>query len=205
MGLKLVLYQLVGTIKIFLNQRTKSFETYSYNSNLKIEISQTLLLLNSLFEFRISNVLYGNNLCSSYELAKGFRGPVENWKTPKTIPQDILKARDTLLSKRKLNLILRSKSIEDPLVKIDDLVQAFIKLQNEKRSSRAKAKPVLPYDKSSGIVAVPRKNSKKINASVEDVRFAIIEDKLMLNTKMLLMYWIIHLAILLMILLMMKM
>ena len=103
---------------------------------------------------------------------------MENGKIPKTIPQDILKARDTLLAKRKLNLILRSESIEDPLVKIGDLVQVFTKLQKEKRGSWMKAKPVLRYDKSSGIVKVPGKNGRKINTSVEDVRFAIPEDEL---------------------------
>ena len=62
-------------------------------------ISDTLAAQQSI---RISNDLYGNDLCSSYELAKGFTRPVESGKIPKTIPQDILKARDILLAKESL-------------------------------------------------------------------------------------------------------
>ena len=120
----------------------------------------------------------GNDLCFSYELAKSFTRPLENRKISRTTVRIILKARDTVLAKRKLNLILSSKSIEDPPGKISDLVQVFIKLYNEKRDSWTKAKPALRYDKSSGIVTVPGKNGKKINGSVEDVRFAITEDVL---------------------------
>ena len=42
-------------------------------------------------------------------------------------------------------------------------------------------KPVLSYSKYSGIVAVLGKNGSKLNASVEDVRFAKIEDELAVN------------------------
>ena len=81
-----------------------------------------------------------------------------------------MKAQDTLLSKRKLRFILRSKAIENSLAEIYDLVQVFIKLQNEKRGSWTQAKPVFPYDKSLAIVMVPGKNGKKIDVSVEVVR-----------------------------------
>ena len=59
-----------------------------------------------------------------------------------------------------------------------DLVQVFIKLQHEKRGKWTSAKPVLSYDKASGIVTVPGQNSKTIKAAVEDVRFAISDDEL---------------------------
>ena len=77
----------------------------------------------------ISNDLYGNDLCSSYELAKGFTKPVEIGTLPKLVPEDLVKARDTLLAKRKLNLILRSKSTTDTPIHVGDEVQVFIKLQ----------------------------------------------------------------------------
>ena len=126
-------------------------------------ISDTLAAQQSI---RISNDL----LCSSYEHAKDFIRLVEAGKIPKTIQQDILKAQDTLLAKRKHSFILRSKAVEDSPAEIYDLVQVLIKLQNEKRGSWTKAEPIFPYDKSLAIVTVPGKNGKKINVSVEDVR-----------------------------------
>ena len=173
MGLKLVLYQLVGTIRMFLNQSSKSFETYSYDANKNMEISQILLLLNSLFEFQMTRMEMNYVLPMSMPNAPQDCG---KWENSENVPWDILKGLDTLPAKRKLNLIFRSKSIEDPPVKIGDLVQFFIKLQNEKRDSWKEAKTVIRYSKSSGIVAVPASKGKKVNTSVEDVRFSITED-----------------------------
>ncbi len=69
---------------------------------------------------RISNDLYGNDACSAYELAKGFSRPIEAGTTPKIIPVELLKARDVMIAKRKLNLILRSKSTSDLPLNIGD-------------------------------------------------------------------------------------
>ena len=127
---------------------------------------------------RISNDLYGNSVCSSLELAKGFTRPIECGSFPKTVPDDLIKAQETIMAKRKLNLILRSKATSEAPVKVGDLVQVFIKLQHEKRGKWTSAKPVLSYEKASGIVTVPGQNGKKIKAAVEDVRFAISDDEL---------------------------
>ena len=54
----------------------------------------------------------------------------------------------------------------------------YIELQNEKRGKWSSAKPVLSYNKASGVVSVPGQNGRKINAAVEDVRFTITEDEL---------------------------
>ncbi len=126
----------------------------------------------------ISNDSYGNDVCSAYELAKGFSRPIETETTPKIIPVEIMKARDAIMAKRKLNLILRSKSTSDLPLKIGDLVQVFIKLQHEKRGKWSSTKPVLSYDKRSGIVSVAGQNGRKINAAVEDVPFAVVDDEL---------------------------
>ncbi len=61
----------------------------------------------------ISNDLCGNDVCSAYELSKGFSRPIETGTTPKIIPVEIMKARDAVMAKRKINLILRSKSNSD--------------------------------------------------------------------------------------------
>ena len=75
-------------------------------------------------------------------------------------------------------MILKSKSTTDLPVKIGDLVQVFIKLQHEKRGTWSSAKPVLAYDKKISVVTIPVGNGRKINAAVEDVRFAITDYEL---------------------------
>ncbi len=127
---------------------------------------------------RISNDLYGNDVCSSYELVKGFTRPIEAGKFPNIFPEDLLKARETISAKRKLKLIPRSKSTTNLPINVGDLVQVFIKLQHENRGKWSSPKPVLSYDKSSGIVTVPGQNGRKIRTSVQDVRFAVTNDEL---------------------------
>ena len=127
---------------------------------------------------RISNDLYGNNICSSHELAKGFTRPIECGNLSKIIPPDLIRAREVLKAKRKLNLILKSKSTEEIPVKVGDIVQVYIKLQNEKRGKWSSPKPVLCYDHKSRTVTVPGQNGRKINAALEDVRNAISENEL---------------------------
>ena len=96
---------------------------------------------------RISNDLYGNDTCSAHELAKSFTRPIVPGILPKIIPKDLLTVRETLMAKRKLNLILKSKSTSLTPVQIGDLVQVFVKLQHEKRGRWSNPKPVLSYDK----------------------------------------------------------
>ena len=126
---------------------------------------------------QISNDLYRNDVCSSYELAKVFMRPLETGQLPKIIPEDLLNSRDIIMSKRKLNLILRSKSKTDTPVKIGDIVQVFVKLQHEKSGKWTNPKPVLNYDKQTGIVEVPGQNGRKIKAALEDVRFAVTDNE----------------------------
>ena len=82
---------------------------------------------------RISNDLYGNDTCSAHELFKGFTRPVAPGTLPKIIPKDIVTTRQTLMAKRKLNLILKSKLTSVATVHVGDLAQVYIKLENEKR------------------------------------------------------------------------
>ena len=59
-----------------------------------------------------------------------------------------------------------------------DLVQVYIKLQNEKRGKWSDPKPISSYDMKSEIVTVPEKNGRKINGAVEDICFAISDNEL---------------------------
>ncbi len=51
---------------------------------------------------RISNDLYGNDVMSASELAKGYTRPVQPGNFPVQVPPEIRKAHETLLAKRKL-------------------------------------------------------------------------------------------------------
>lgn len=59
------------------------------------------------------------------------------------MPDDVLKAKEMLMVKPKLNLILRSKSTSESPVNAGDLVQVFIKIQHEKGGTCTSAEPVL--------------------------------------------------------------
>ncbi len=63
-------------------------------------------------------------------------------------------------------------------MKIGDIFQVFIKIQHEKRGKWSIPKPVLSYDERFGIDSVAGQNGRKINAAVDDVRFAVVDDEL---------------------------
>lgn len=122
---------------------------------------------------RITNDLYGNDVASAHELAKGYTRPVINGSVPSCVPSEILDAHANLLAKRKLTLILRSKATAYEDFSPGSVVQVFIKTGKEKRGKWSGNKVVLAFDRASMIVAVPGANGKKINAAVGDVRAAL--------------------------------
>ena len=115
----------------------------------------------------MSNELYGNDFCSSHELAKGFTRHIESGSLPKFIPQ-VGNAREILMAKRKLNLILKPKSTTVAPVKIGDLFKVFIKLQHEKGASGLLLSQSLAMTKKSSIITLPGQNGRKIKTTVED-------------------------------------
>ncbi|CAN8065041.1 unnamed protein product [Agarophyton chilense] len=76
---------------------------------------------------RISNDLYGNNLMSAHELAKGYTRPLVSSTSLENIPEDIVHAQQALHAMRRLSLILRSKSLAELLVSVRDRVEVFVK------------------------------------------------------------------------------
>lgn len=139
------------------------------------EISESLIVQQT---FRIANDLYGNDVLSSSELAKGYTRPINKGVRPKILPEEIVTAHEALIAKRKLTLILRSRSTLDTPVSVGDMVQVFIKRDHEKRGKWTSPKLVLSYDKSSGIVTVPGTSGHTIKAAIEDVRLAITNSDL---------------------------
>ncbi len=127
---------------------------------------------------RISNDLYGNDVMSANELAKGYARPIRSGDSPTDIPKDIIDAHDALQARRKLTLVLRSKSVHETPVQVGDTVQVFFKRDHEKRGSWSAPRTVLSYDHSSRTVTVPGKNGRTVSAAVEDVRAALPENDL---------------------------
>lgn len=127
---------------------------------------------------RISNDLYGSDVLSSFELAKGFTKPLDEKDGLNVISNDLIDAHDTIKAKRKLNLILRSNALTEPQVGVGDLVEVFIKRQHEKRGKWSPPRVVLSYDPSSRTITVPGSHGKTISSAIEDTRFAIQDNPL---------------------------
>jgi len=135
--------------------------------NGKILVNQSL---------RISNDLYGNDVMSAHELAKGYTRPIENGNVPRCVPKEVVQAQEDLKAKRKLTLILRSKTSRDDKVKPGTLVQVYIKTDKQKRGTWSGVKPVLSFDAESRSVTVPGSSGRTICAAMEDVRLALETD-----------------------------
>ena len=77
-------------------------------------------------DIRMSNDFYGNDIYSTHELAKGFTRPIVPATLSKIVAKDLLRPREALMAKRKLSLILKSKSTMVAPFRIGNLVQVFI-------------------------------------------------------------------------------
>lgn len=122
---------------------------------------------------RILNYLYGSDILSSNELAKGYTRPGNSSSFPVKISTEIFEARNALQAKRNLNLILHSKSTYDTPVSAGDFVKIYIKQQHKKRGSWSAPKPALSINSSSQTVTVPDETESNINAAVEEVWHAM--------------------------------
>ncbi|PXF41606.1 hypothetical protein BWQ96_08672 [Gracilariopsis chorda] len=152
-----------------ISERLKHASSSTTPTQLPLLIQQSL---------RICNDLYGNDLLSAYELAKGFTRPVISMAATIIVPDEIVKAHQALVTKRKLTLILRSKATTEMPLSVGDMVQVFVKHQNQKRGHWFSAKPVLSYDLASRTVTVLGANGRKLFAAIKDTRPAVSKDEL---------------------------
>jgi len=136
-------------------------------------VSESVLVKQAI---RVTNDLYGNDVASAYELAKGYTRPVARGSFPMCVPKEVLEAQENLKAKRKLTLILRSKSVADEEFKPGSIVQVYVKKGNEKRGQWSTNRIVLEFNPESRMVVVPGANGKLIHAAMEDVRAALPED-----------------------------
>lgn len=133
------------------------------------DVSTKLLVLQAI---RVSNDLYGNDVASANELAKGYTRPIVTGSFFH-VPDDVRAAHQELIAKRKLNKILRSNAVKDTPVKVGDMVEVFIRLDNQKRGKWSQPKPVLKYDLPSRTVTVSGAKGRYVKAAIEDVRHAL--------------------------------
>ena len=127
--------------------------------------------------FRISNGLYGNSIASANELAKGYTLPAIP-DAPHFLPASIRAAHDELIAKRKLNMIMLSKAVQDPQVHAGDLIQAYTRLSNQKRGSWSAPQTVLEYLPSSHTVVVAGSDGRRRKYGIEDIRHAVSDNEL---------------------------
>jgi len=113
---------------------------------------------------------------SAHELAKGFTRPIITHSRPTILPSEILTAHEKLIAKRKLMQILRSKTVAEPSISVGDIVEVFIKRENEKRGKWTSPKPVISVDADTFSVTVPGKNGRKNRAAFEDIRLSVAND-----------------------------
>lgn len=90
----------------------------------------------------ISNDLYGNDTLSAFELAKGFTKPVDR-NHVRDVLKDIVDAQLQLSARRKMALILKSKSTFEEHGNVRDMVEVYNKTGMGKRSVWSTSKTVL--------------------------------------------------------------
>lgn len=123
----------------------------------------------------ISNDLYGNDILSSFEQAKGFTKPVTG-NSPNATPKDIIEAQEKLTAKRKLALILKSKATFEEQITVGDLIEVYQNTGMNKKGVWSTPKIVLAVDPESRTVTVPGKSGHKVTVAVEDIRLALPEE-----------------------------
>ena len=129
----------------------------------------------SIRAINISNDLYGNDVLSSFEQAKGYTKPIGG-NTPNTIPKDIIDAQEQLSAKRKLALILRSKATIEENISVGDMIEVYHKTGMNKKGIWSTPKIVLSVDYESRTVTVPGRAGKRSTVAVKDIRMALTEN-----------------------------
>ena len=76
--------------------------------------------------FRISNILYGNNCLSAFELAKGYTPNTTREHRVIETPQELIEASEKTKARSKPALILGPKSTLEPCVRVGDVVDVYV-------------------------------------------------------------------------------
>lgn len=111
-------------------------------------------------------------------MANGYTKPVNHNVSPQFVQEDLYQARETLIAKRKLTLIMRTQATVDIVLKTGDLVQVFVKNEQDKRRKWLSKRAVISTNTSEGTIYVPGDKGHEIIIAVEDTRPFIVSDDL---------------------------
>lgn len=118
----------------------------------------------------ISNGLYGNDVVSAFEMAKGFT-KLNNARPADTIIlDDVRMAQEQLRARRKLALIFHSRAVTEVTLSVGDSVEIFQKKDKDKHGRRSTPKPILSIDTAARSITVPGADGRSITAAFEDAR-----------------------------------
>lgn len=84
---------------------------------------------------RIMNEMCGSDTLLSFELGRGYSEATDDSFMPIEAPGDLIQSYNEIVTKRKLTLMLPSKTIKNSAVYADDIVQVFVKHKIEKEVS----------------------------------------------------------------------
>lgn len=123
---------------------------------------------------RISNYLYGSDFLSFLDMSNGFTRPI--LRDPCPTSQKLFKAQNLIRAKRMLSKIVRSKPCVYIPIAPGDLVEVFRQVDHEKREKWSSLRSVLTFDPNSWTVNHPSSSGRTINAAIEDILPAIVDD-----------------------------
>ena len=139
------------------------------------DTSQKILALRAV---RISNDLYGSDVISAYEAAKGYTRPVNSEVPPVPVDAELLEAHANLVARRKLTKILRSHSLSEKDFRPGDLVQVYVKRGKEKRGRWLSPRQVISINTDAGMLSVPGAAGRQISVAFEDARAAHVQSEI---------------------------
>ena len=110
---------------------------------------------------------------SYLETAKGFIKPVGS-NSVREIPDDIVDAHNRLQAKRKLELMLKTKSTSEVNIAVGDNVEVYSNNGMGKTGTQSTPRIVLLVDQDARTITIPAKGCKRAAVAVENVRLALL-------------------------------
>lgn len=85
------------------------------------------------------------------------------------IPLELIESQKLLLAKKKLPLVLLSKSVQEIPVNIGDMVQVYVKNGKWKQEKWSEPKQAINFDNHYKNFTVPASSGRSIRSALEDV------------------------------------
>lgn len=124
---------------------------------------------------RVSNDIYGSDVISAYEAAKGYTRPINSCMPPVPVDHELVEAHSNLVARRKLTRILRSHSLTEHNFRLGDLVEVYQKRGKQKRGKWSSPRQVIAIDMDAGMLSVPGSAGHKVTVAFEEARAAHVQ------------------------------